>query len=173
MMSGSIEERHFIEDIGLYFEHLGMPRMAGRVLGILLISDPPAQSINDLCQVLLASKGSISMTTRLLAEAGLIEKVPAPMPRRDYYRFKPGGWTHFLRQRTELMSALHQIAERGLELIKDKDASLKQRLLEAHDIFSFIEEMLPEIQLRWQAHKQKLQSARAKEEQIKNGRALQ
>ena len=35
-----IEEIHFIEDIGLYFEQMGLPRMAGRILGALLISDP-------------------------------------------------------------------------------------------------------------------------------------
>jgi len=44
-----LEKLHFIEDIGLFFEQLGLPRMAGRILGVLLISDPPAQSIDDIC----------------------------------------------------------------------------------------------------------------------------
>ena len=39
------EEKHFVEDISLYFEQMGLPRMAGRVLGVLLICDPPAQSL--------------------------------------------------------------------------------------------------------------------------------
>ena len=34
------EEKHFVEDISLYFEQMGLPRMAGRVLGVLLICDP-------------------------------------------------------------------------------------------------------------------------------------
>jgi hypothetical protein len=46
------EEKHWIEDISLYFEQMGLTRMAGRVLGVLLISDPPEQSINDLCELL-------------------------------------------------------------------------------------------------------------------------
>jgi hypothetical protein len=50
------EERHFVEDISLYFEQMGLPRTAGRVLGMLLISDPPEQSLNDLCEVLQTSK---------------------------------------------------------------------------------------------------------------------
>lgn len=32
-----IEEKHFMEDIGLFFEQMGLPRMAGRILGVLLI----------------------------------------------------------------------------------------------------------------------------------------
>ena len=39
---------HFIEDIALFFERMGIPRMAGRILGVLLIADPSAQSITDI-----------------------------------------------------------------------------------------------------------------------------
>ena len=81
----SLEEKHFTEDIGLFFEQMGMPRMAGRILGVLLIADPPAQSISDIAGTLMASKSSVSVMARLLAEYGLIERVATPVPRRDYY----------------------------------------------------------------------------------------
>lgn len=140
-----IEELHFIEDIGLYFEQMGLPRMAGRILGALLISDPPSQSITDLGERLNASKSSISIMARLLMERGLIERVASPVPRRDYYRFKPGGWILYMRQWLGLMSGLHQITERGLALMSDKPEALKGRLLEAHDLFSNIEQEFPSI----------------------------
>ena len=140
-----IEDLHFIEDIGLYFEQMGLPRMAGRILGALLISDPPSQSITDLGERLHASKSSISIMARLLMERGLIERVASPMPRRDYYRFKPGGWSIYMRQWLGLMSGLHQITERGLALLVDKPEPLKERLQEAHDLFSNIEIEFPSI----------------------------
>ncbi len=140
-----LEEMHFIEDIGLFFEQMGLPRMAGRILGVLLISDPPAQSITDLAQKLKASKSSISIMARLLVEHGLIERVASPVPRRDYYRFKPGGWLIYMRQWLGLMSALHEITERGIALMGDKPPEMKERLLEAHDLFSMIEERFPEL----------------------------
>jgi DNA-binding transcriptional regulator GbsR (MarR family) len=142
------EEKHFIEDISLFFEQMGLPRMAGRVLGVLQISDPPAQSTNDLCEVLQASKGSISTTTRLLTEMGLIERVASPVPRRIYFQFKPGGWVVFMRQRLRVWASLHQIAERGLELLQDREPVLQERLQEAHDMFSLIEEELPALLAR-------------------------
>lgn len=140
-----IEEIHFIEDIGLYFEQMGLPRMAGRILGALLISDPPAQSITDLGERLKASKSSISIMARLLVERGLIERVASPVPRRDFYRFKPGGWNIYMRQWLGLISGLHQITERGLLLVADKPDPLKERLQEAHDIFSMVELEFPSI----------------------------
>jgi DNA-binding transcriptional regulator GbsR (MarR family) len=140
-----IEEIHFIEDIGLYFEQMGLPRMAGRILGALLISDPPAQSITDLGVRLNASKSSISIMARLLVERGLIERVASPVPRRDFYRFKPGGWIIYMKQWLGLMSGLHQITERGMKLMADKPDPLKERLQEAHDLFSSIEQEFPSI----------------------------
>lgn len=139
------EESHFIEDIGLFFEKLGMPRMAGRILGVLLISDPPAQSITDIGQKLRASKSSVSIMARLLAENGLIERVASSVPRRDYYRFKPGGWILYMQQWLGLMAALHQITERGLGLLADKPVELRQRLQEAHDLFSTVEQKFPTL----------------------------
>lgn len=139
------EEKHFVEDISLYFEQMGLPRTAGRVLGVLLISDPPAQSLTDLCERVRASKSAVSTTTRLLTEMDLIERAPSPVPRQVYFQFKPGGWLVFIRQRLRLWASLHQIAEQGLELLRDRDSQLRERLQEAHDMFSVIEEELPAL----------------------------
>jgi DNA-binding transcriptional regulator GbsR (MarR family) len=139
------EKKHFIEDISLYFEQMGIPRMAGRILGVLLVSDPPEQSIDDLCEQLQASKSSVSTSARLLSEMSLIERAPSPLPRRVYFRFLPGGWVSFMRMYLRMMASLHQIAERGLELLKDEDPALRERLQEAHDMFSLIEDELPAL----------------------------
>jgi DNA-binding transcriptional regulator GbsR (MarR family) len=140
-----LQKIHFIEDIGLFFEQMGLPRMAGRILGVLLISDPPAQSITDLAEQLKASKSSISIMARLLVEHGLIERVASPVPRRDYYRFKPGGWISYMRQWLALMSGLHDITERGLSLLDGTPDEMRERLMEAHDLFSMMEERFPTL----------------------------
>lgn len=153
-----LEERHFIEDIGLFFEQMGMPRMAGRILGVLLIADPPAQSINDLSEKLKASKSSISIMARLLVEHGLIERVASPLPRRDYYRFKPGGWIHYMREWLGLMAELHKITERGIALMDGRPAGVQARLVEAHDLFSTVEEEFPTILARLEAERSQRQA---------------
>jgi len=140
-----LEENHFIEDIGLFFEQMGLPRMAGRMLGYLLIADPEAQSVTDITQALKASKSSISTMARLLVNNGLIERVASPVPRRDYYRFKPGGWIFYMRRWLALMTELHNITERGLGLMEGKPDDIRERLLEAHDLFSLMENQMPAL----------------------------
>ena len=145
MSESYYEQKHFIEDISLYFEQMGIPRMAGRILGVLLIANPPEQSMTDLCEILQASKSSISTNTRLLSEMGLIERTPSPEPRQVYFRFTPGGWVTFMRMYLRMMASLHQVTERGLELLKDEEPALRERLQEAHDMFSLIEDELPAL----------------------------
>jgi DNA-binding transcriptional regulator GbsR (MarR family) len=152
-----IEEMHFIEDIALFFERIGMPRMAGKILGVLLIADPPAQSITEIGEKLNASKSSVSIMARLLVENGLIERVASPVPRRDYYRFKEGGWILYMRQWLALMSELHKITERGLGLMEGKTEDLKERLQEAHDLFSMLEERFPALLTHLEKERQQRQ----------------
>jgi DNA-binding transcriptional regulator GbsR (MarR family) len=147
------EKKHFVEDISLYLEQVGIPRMAGRILGVLLVADPPEQSIDDLCERLQASKSSVSTNARLLSEMGLIERVPSPIPRRIYFRFPPGGWVTLMLVYWRIMSALHQTTEQGLTLLKDGDPTLRARLQEAHDMFSLIEETLPTLLKRIEAQR--------------------
>ena len=115
-----LEERHFVEDFSLYFEQMGYPRMAGRVLGWLLICEPPAQSAGELADVLGASKGSLSTMTRLLIQVGLIERAGLPGSRRDYFRIKPGAWPQLIKAQMQSMIGLHQMVERGLSMLASR-----------------------------------------------------
>lgn len=157
-----LEVQHFIEDIGLFFERMGLPRMAGRVLGFLLISDPPAQSLTGISESLRASKSAVSTAARLLVEAELIEQVPSPVPRRDYFQFKKDGWVLFMKQWLGIMGALHQLTERGLGLMQNKQPDLRERLQEAHDLFSFMEGELPSWLKDWEERQRQIKKTKKK-----------
>ncbi len=116
--------------------------MAGKILGVLLIADRRLNPSLKLAKTWRQQKFRRIMA-RLLVENGLIERVASPLPRRDYYRFKEGGWVLYMRQWLALMHELHKIAERGLALLEEKPDEMKERLLEAHDLFSMLEERFP------------------------------
>ena len=140
----------FAEDVGLMFEGVGMPRMAGRILGWLLVSDPAQQSLSEIAEVLQASKGSISTMTRLLIQIGLIERVSLPGDRRDYFQIKPHAWTRMAQQRLTQITAFRALADRGLTLLSNQDHHLQARLQEMRDIHAFWERELPLLNERWE-----------------------
>jgi DNA-binding transcriptional regulator GbsR (MarR family) len=144
------EQTHFVEEVGLMFELVGLPRMAGRIFGWLLISDPPWQSSSELAEMLQASKGSISTITRLLIQISLIEKVSFPGDRRDYFQIKPNAWTHMTEQRLAQITAFRQLAERGLTMMASTAPHLRGRLQEMRDIHAFWERELPRLNRQWE-----------------------
>lgn len=75
----------FIEMIGMVTQAEGMPRISGRIIG-LLIFDGRAYSFGELASQLQVSRGSISTNARMLVERGVIERVARPGDRQDYYQ---------------------------------------------------------------------------------------
>jgi len=152
------KEKGFLEEFGLFFEQSGMPRMAGRILGRLLLSDPPRQSLDELAEALMASKGSISTTTRLLIQIGLIERISLPGVRHDYFRIRPGAFRHALKQGIERVTIMRRLAERGLELLEGKASPTRQGLEEMRDMYAFFEREFPALLERWEQEREKRQA---------------
>ncbi len=143
------EKRHFAEEMGLIIEQVGLPRMAGRILGWLLVSSVPFFSLNDLAEALQASKSSISTMTRQLIQAGVLERVAVPGQRADYVRIKYGNWTSLLEGRMKWITAFRETLEQGMALVKDSDPSIRQPLQELRDLYAFIEQEIPALYERW------------------------
>ncbi len=59
------ELSRFIEGMGMYFENQGIPRIGGRMLGLLMIAHRPL-SAEDLARILKVSRASLSTNFRSL-----------------------------------------------------------------------------------------------------------
>ncbi len=142
-----LEEKRFVEEVGIVSEQTGLPRMAGRILGWLLISEPPHQSTTQLAEALMASKASISTATRLLIQIGLIERLSMPGVRHDYFRIRSDAWQHMIKRGLEdEIKMFRQLAERGLEVLSEKTllTRLNQKWLEdMRNVYSFLEREFP------------------------------
>ena len=144
------ERRQFFEEMGLMFEGSGMPRMAGRVMGWLLLCDPPHQTAAQVGKVVGASKGSISTMLRHLVGAGIVERMGVPGERSRFYRIREGGWVEHLRERMAFVKALRELAERGLELMQGENPDLLKRLQDFRDLHAFFEQDMPAMLKRFE-----------------------
>ena len=153
-MNISDSERSFIEEVGVVFEQTGIPRMAGRLFGWLLISDPPYQSPSQLAEVLGASKGSISTSIRLLAQMGLVERYVIPGSRHDHFRLPEDAVKKIIRHGLEQeIKMFRSLAERGLELTKAIPAKRKAWLKEIQSRYSYLEKEFPALLEKYDARK--------------------
>jgi DNA-binding MarR family transcriptional regulator len=136
---GTPDELAFVEEFGRLLEEEGAPRIAGRILGWLLICEPPHQSFNDLVDVLGASKGSVSSMTRLLLEMEVVERFTRPGDRQTYFRLRPDNVARFLRRRMRFVEQMAGLAERGLAVARGAHpGGDRVRLEEMLDFYRFM-----------------------------------
>lgn len=139
----------FADDVGMFYEDLGLPRAWGRVLGWLLVCEPVSQSAEELAVVLHASRGSISMATRSLIRMGHLERQAKRGDRRTYYQVRPGSWTAVFEHQIQATTSLRQLANQGLELLSDQPATRRERLEELHGFTEFYERECFALIARW------------------------
>jgi DNA-binding MarR family transcriptional regulator len=142
--------RSWIEQLAILFERDGLPRLAGRIFGWLLVCEPPEQTMEDLAAALQGSKASMSTMTRLLAQAGLIERARPPGARREHVRIHAGQWQRLWRARLEQLHQTTGLMRQGLDLLARRPAAARLRLEELHDQYVFLERELPELLARWE-----------------------
>ncbi|MBX3082760.1 MAG: MarR family transcriptional regulator [Anaerolineae bacterium] len=151
-------KQQFVEDVGMFFERLGLTRMAGRIIGWLMVCDPPQQTMGDIVDALGASKSTISTALRELQTFHTVTRFSLPGERRDYYRLDNAVWERSLEARLLETAAFSQFAQRGLALLTDHEAVQRERLQEMLDFFAFLEREVPAMLQRWD----ELKAARAK-----------
>ena len=142
--------RQFVEDLGLCYEEEGLPRMAGRLLGWLLVCEPAHQTAAELAEGLNASAGSISSASRILLQCGLVEKIGIPGQRSAAFRLRTGAWTDRMQAHLQKNQTLKALAERGLELMSDRTPEARQRLQELRDFEAFVVREMPALIARWE-----------------------
>jgi len=146
---------HFAEDMGVVMEHAGIPRMAGKIYALLLISHEPHLSADQIADTLKASRASVSTMSRLLIQSGLIDKVGVTGERKTYYRAKPGATADLLRGTLSQVTIFRRSIEDGLALVKDRSSQAGQRLQELLEFYTFFEREFPLLIERWEDQRRK------------------
>jgi len=112
----------FIEKTGLVTQAEGLPRIAGRVFG-MLIYDGDVVSFGDLATKLQVSRASISTSIRILEERGLVKRLTKPGERQDFFQLAPNPYATMLERIQNRNRAIqNDIAETVARLPDDADA---------------------------------------------------
>ena len=144
-------EREFADAIGFYWEDAGGTRMAGRVLGALLLADPPELSSSQLAAHLGVSAASVSTATRELINPGLVARVRVAGHRQDHFRCTIGtiGMAVFFEERIRMTRRFVDLLARGERLAAGKPAEVGGQIGEMRRFFEFILEEQAAILDRW------------------------
>ncbi len=92
-------------------------RSAGRILGWLMICEPPQRSASELISDLHLSAGTVSTQTTAMERIGLTERITFPGDRVSYYRLPPDVWLELMKLETVRMGELRDLAAAASDVI--------------------------------------------------------
>ncbi len=137
----------FIERFGLLFEKEGVPRIAGRLTGLLLVVDTEL-SLDEIAELLGVSKASVSTDARRMEAKGFLVRTSRPGDRRDYYAIAPDGFHTMLHARLEALRHTLSLCEEARRL-PVKSVVVRNRLDEWTDFTNAMIESLSTVLAAW------------------------
>ena len=139
----------FIENLAQYFESFGIPRIGGRILGLLLVSSEPL-SAEAISTILKVSRASVSTNIRFALQVGMAEKVSFPGDRITYYAFPETGLEKTLMVEIQAVGIMKRFVEQGLNALSPEDTARSR--LEALDKWAdFLLQVWQKALIEWQA----------------------
>jgi DNA-binding transcriptional regulator GbsR (MarR family) len=138
----------FIERMGLALESDGLPRIAGRIFGLLLVSED-CRSLDELAEELRVSKGSVSTNARLLEQRGVLERNSRPSDRRDYYRVPSDLFSQTMVQRFARWQRFHEAIREARTSLPIRSRKVLHRLEEYEAAYAFMSEVIQDGLARW------------------------
>lgn len=140
----------FAEQTAATLAAAGFPRMAARVMMMLMTEESGSATAEELVERLGASAAAISGAVRYLQSLSIIRRHTVPGTRRHRYELPEHVWYATSSSQTPLYTHLIALAEKGASALPP-ESKARDRAVEMADYFRFMRERLPQLLEEWQA----------------------
>lgn len=143
----------FVEQMGLILQAEGLPRIAGRIMGLMIVHEGPF-GFNELSERLSVSRASISTNTRLLEDLGVIQRTATPGDRQDYFRLSRQPYARMLRGVVRRMHRAREVVKSTQEALPQDMEGAQDRLNELDAFYEALIESFVNVIDAWEAKRQ-------------------
>lgn len=149
-MALSDKQRELIEEIGIYHENNGFQPAVARVVGLLLVSDKPELTFDEISDALNISKSATSNALNMLLNTGHIEYTTFSGDRKRYFKMKSSNWRDLFNKKMEDLSGLNDILKRVLEVRKRESPVYDVQLRSFISFLDYLKQQLPSLIEQWE-----------------------
>jgi DNA-binding MarR family transcriptional regulator len=159
----------FADHMGrFYASRYAFPPMVGRLIGYLVVCDPPEQSIGELAEALLASRSAITNAVKSLETMRLIRRTRVAGERMDRVRLDPSS-PQAMGLDTSEYEEMRDLVLEGLEVVGDAPAERRAGLVEWLEFTDFLIEQINRMSQEWSERRAALVAAGKLPEQPGHG----
>lgn len=140
----------FIERMGVVAEEEGIPRICGRLLGLMLLEGGPL-GFDDVAERLQVSRSSVSTNARLLETRGIIERTGLPGDRHTYYRLAEDPYGQMLATTLRRKRRMTRVVIEALDALPPDDVDARGRLERMRRFHEIVIQNLESVIEEWTA----------------------
>jgi DNA-binding transcriptional regulator GbsR (MarR family) len=140
---------HVVEQFATLLETYGFPRMSGRIIMALMVTEAPGLTAAELAETLKVSPAAISTSMRYPLAVGLVERFSVPGQRRVRYRLPDDAWYLASATKDPLYRRIADLAREGVAAVGGEGTAPGARLEQMRDFFSYLEAEVPALVERW------------------------
>ncbi len=145
-MEKNKETRELVEKFGVFIEKAAnFQPTSARIVGYLLISDPPYKTFNEILNYLKVSKSSVSQALNLLISQDFVDYITLPNDRKRYFRLNTVSWFNILKKKMGMVSQLKQIFQEILKYRSDRNPEFNGQIEIMITFFEIFEKEIPLI----------------------------
>ena len=149
-MALSDKQRELIEEIGIYHENNGFQPAVARVVGLLLVSDKPELTFDEISEALNISKSATSNALNMLLNTGKIEYTTFSGDRKRYFKMKSSNWRDLFNKKMDDLSGLNDLLKRVLEVRKRESPVYDVQLKSFISFLDYLKQQLPSLIEEWE-----------------------
>jgi DNA-binding transcriptional regulator GbsR (MarR family) len=152
-MALNAAQRAFVERFGVFFEQLGHQPAGSRIMGLLLLADPPQMTFDEIKLELGLSKSAVSTSLNMLIALDLLEYVTNSGERKRYFRIRTDAWTRTMIGHLKTIETVQTLLREARELRPESAPELNEQIDEVIDFHAFFHEELVKMWAKWKNHK--------------------
>ncbi len=142
-----------IEELGILHEQSGMQPAAARILALLVVSDRPELSFEEIYETLNISKSAASNAINFLLNTGKLEYTTNPGERKRYFRLKVKSMKEGVQKSLAGMEKLSALLKQVLEQRPRDTREFNTNLSEIIGFMDFLKTELPSLIEKWEKRK--------------------
>lgn len=130
----------WVERVATFLTRDGVSPIAGRIMGWLMICDPPEQSAVEIATAIGASRASLTTNMQLLTMMGVVARRLRPGERTAYYRMEDDAWEKLVQRQIASLAAFCDITQAGMGLV-GAGTNRATRIRAAHQTMEWMAEV--------------------------------
>ncbi|RIA45439.1 GbsR/MarR family transcriptional regulator [Dichotomicrobium thermohalophilum] len=138
----------FVDRMGLVAEADGLSRIAGRIMGLMVLEGGPL-SFSEIAERLDISRASVSTNTRFLERIGVIERVTVKGSRQDHFQLAKAPYARLLEGSVARIKKAQGVVADAKAEVSPEDNERRQRLDELGAFYATLAETFEELVARF------------------------